>query len=153
MKEHLKNFIDKEVRGKSNLTYYFAIIATVIGIILSIPVGISQQVKEEDYQALIKPQQEILQNFDNVYNLENVSITTSEDKITVTIDGNNCSQKVYFDKNKTYLCSERVNESVPIPIYTVLFALLSFFIGVLTYWVFMIICFCFYHIMLKIENM
>lgn len=149
MKEKFTNFINKEMCGKTNHVPYFVIFGIIIGFILSIPFYKTFRPTSEDYQAVIESQNLIIQNFDNIYSLDNFDITTSEGKIVASINSNTCRMKVYFDNNKTYLYSERADTNVPLFICILAFALVFGMFGFLTYNIILLICFAIYYMIIR----
>ena len=96
--------------------------------------------KNEDYENLAKTTAVFLNDFDNVYDLENATIDISENNISVKVSSDNCALTSFFNKDKTYLYSKRSDLSIPYSMLVIISALLSVPIGYLLYFIFMAIC-------------
>lgn len=62
---------------------------------------------ESDYKPLMEIQDDIVDDFNNVYKYPDNEINILEDKISVFIDSDECSITSYFDKEYNYLYTER----------------------------------------------
>lgn len=107
--------------------------------------------KDEDYEKLNKTSAVFLNDFDNVYSLENATININENNMSVKISSDNCALTSYFNKDKTYLYSERSDLSMPLSMLVIISAMLSIFFGYLLYIVFMAICIIISNILKKIS--
>lgn len=152
MKEKFTRLINKEMSGKTHFMPYFVIFGIIIGFILSIPFYKASRPTSENYQAVIESQNLIIQNFDNIYSLDDFDITTSEGKIVASINSNTCRMKVYFDNNKTYLYSERADTSVPLFLCILAFVLVFGMFGFLTYNIILLICLAIYSMIICKED-
>lgn len=152
MKKKFINFVNKEMSGKTHYMSYFVIFGIIIGFILSIPFYKVSRPTSENYQAVIESQNLIIQNFDNIYSLDDFDITTSDGKIVASINSKTCRMKVYFDNNKTYLYSERADTSVPLFLCILAFVLVFGMFGFLTYNIILLICLAIYSMIICKED-
>lgn len=149
MKEKFTNFIDKEMCGNTNYMPYFIIFGIIIGLILSIPFYKVSRPTSEDYQTVIESQNLIIQNFDNIYSLDDFDITTSDGKIVASINSNSCCMKMYFDNNKTYLYSEKADTNAPLFLCILFFVLTFGLLGFWAYSIILLICFAIYLMIIR----
>ena len=140
MKEKFITFVEREMAGKTAIVCYFCLIAAIIGFLLSFPSWYSNEPTQKDYSNLIDKQTVIINDFDKVYDLESTTIYNSKESIIVSIAVNNCEMKAYFNKDKEYVYSEKVNTNVPLIGYIFAFSLLFFMLGFFAYALFLIIC-------------
>lgn len=133
-------FVDKKVAGKTNIFCYFCLIVAIIGFLLSFLSCYSNEPTQKDYLNLIDKQNVIINDFDKVYDLENTTIYNSKENIIVSIAGNNCEMKAYFNKDKEYVYSENVNTNVSLIGYIFVFVALFFISGMFAYILLLIIC-------------
>lgn len=140
MKEKFITFVDNEVAGKTNIVCYFCLIAAIIGFLLSFPLWYSNEPTQKDYLNLIDKQTVIINDFDEVYDLENTTIYTSKENIIVSMAVNNCEMKAYFNKDKEYVYSEKANTNVSLIGYIFAYIAVSFILGFFAYFIFLIMC-------------
>lgn len=61
----------------------------------------------EDYAPLLEIQDDILDNFNNVYHYDNTDIDLVQNNIIVSVSNDECSINIFFDENMNYLYTEK----------------------------------------------
>lgn len=98
---------------------------------------------ESDYKPLMEIQDDIVDDFNNVYKYPDNEINILEDKISVFIDSDECSITSYFDKEYNYLYTERKDNMdtsfVVATALSVLCGICGGILGILLFWIICII--------------
>lgn len=111
---------------KTKLINYFrkpfnlcALIGVTAGFILSyllcISAGIFTPPTEADFSELHKKEEIIIEDFDNVYNLENITVFIDEEQIIVNIVSEEESDylvKMIFSKDRKFISSEEISNKI-----------------------------------------
>lgn len=66
---------------------------------------------ESDYKPLLEIQEKITANFDSVYTFTNTDIDITDENIVVSIDNDECALKSYFNREKQYLYTEKIDKA------------------------------------------
>lgn len=107
----------------------FWIITFILGAIIGGTFGFiicdTEPATPQDYKSLIEIQDEIIQDFDQVYNYPNTTLKVVEDGVIVSAENPECSVYISFDKNLNYLYTEQEDKKFPTPIIILTVLLLS----------------------------
>jgi len=113
MNENFNNFTNKLVYG-----IFYKILVFVIGFLIGACIFYSimdfDYASDKDYEPLLKVEQSIIQNFDTVYTYSNTNITIADSNIIVSVHGDDCYINTYFDKEKNYVSTEKMDNTDPI---------------------------------------
>ena len=93
---------------------------------------------EEDYKPLYKVQESVINDFDTVYTFSNTDIDLTDSNIIVSIYGDGCYIKTYFDKTKTYQNTVKIDNTDPLW-FTIFIFILATFLGSIIFYLFYLI--------------
>lgn len=106
MYKKFTNFAEILINNK--LTYVVIIlIGFTVGFLLSYFELDSTPATIEDYAPLLEIQNDILDNFNNVYHYDNTDINLIEKNIVVSTYNDECSINIFFDQDLNYLYTEK----------------------------------------------
>lgn len=98
---------------------------------------------ENDYKPLMEIQNDIIDDFNNVYKYPDNEINISENQISIFMDSDECSITSYFDKQYNYLYTERkdnIDASFEIAIVlSIVCGICGGILGILLFWIICII--------------
>lgn len=94
---------------------------------------------EKDFQPLYQIQDSIINDFDAVYTFDNIAIDLTDSNIIVSIYGDDCYLKTYFDKTKTYQTTKEIDTTEPLLFSIIIFVLTTFIGAIVFYLLFLVL--------------
>ena len=99
-------FIEKMLNS-SFANAVIVIIGIIISLVFTFNILDTKPATNDDYKPLFQAQDLIIDDFNRVYNYPNSKVSINDSNIVVTLGNSECSLKIYFDKAKTYLHTEK----------------------------------------------
>lgn len=96
---------------------------------------------DKDYEPLIKTQETIIKDFDNVYTLSNTDIDITDSSIVVYIQGDDCYLKSFFSKSKEHQTTVKVDKTDPLWVSIVILIIISVLGSFIFYLAFIVMLF------------
>lgn len=115
--------IDKILDSK-HLISILCFIGFIIGGCMAINVIDYTPATEDDYKPLLAIQENIIKDFDNIYNYPDADIDISKNNISISVENKECGLNIIFDKNTNYLYTEKSDNSISI--FMLIFAIIFF---------------------------
>lgn len=107
----------QKVLDSNHIISSLLIIGFIIGACIAIYVIDYTPATENDYKPLLEIQDNIIKDFDSVYNYPDADINMSKSTISVSVKNEECGLNIIFDKDKNYLYTEKDDYSASVFIF------------------------------------
>ena len=146
MKRDFYHWVNDQCSSFKLMNLVFIPLGIILSIVLCV-IFLYNPPSEKDYTELAQKQSIFISDFKKVYDLDNVEIYVHEDEISVKLSKSNCALISHFDKDKTYMYSEKIDLNAPLPVIIFLGTGVGIGGGMLLFVIFLIICVIISHIM------
>jgi len=134
----------------------FTIFILIIGFVLSCfslyNIMDFKYASDKDYEPLLTTQEAIVKDFDTVYTYSNTDIAIKDENIIVYIYGDDCYLKTYFNKDKIYQNTQKIDNTDPVWITTSTLLLASVLGAGLFYILYLVAILLLVYLVLKISK-
>lgn len=146
MKRDFYHWVNDQCSSFKLMNLVFIPLGIILSLVLCV-IFLYNPPSEKDYAELSQKQSIFISDFKKVYDLDNVEIYVHEDEISVKLSKSNCALISHFDKDKTYMYSEKIDLNAPLPVIIFLGTVVGIGGGMLLFVIFLIICVIISHIM------